>query len=134
MEQVLQGRCLCGAVRYQCHGRPLSVTYCYCKTCQLASGAPVYLGALYPAGAVRWQGSTTAYRSSALGLRHFCGQCGSILFYECTDGSGRVEITIPTLETPAVLRPDCHEWTSSAIPWFHLDDDLPRYLQGAPDD
>jgi len=133
MEQVLHGHCLCGAVRYQCQGRPLGVTYCYCKTCQLAAGAPVYLGALFARHAVSWQGATTAYRSSPLGLRHFCPVCGSTLFYECTDGSQRLEITVATLEQPASLPPDCHEWTDSAIPWFHLDDALPRYPQGGPD-
>lgn len=133
MEQVLHGHCLCGAVQYQCHGRPLGVSYCYCKTCQLAAGAPVYLGALFPRQAVRWQGATTAYRSSPLGLRHFCPACGSTLFYECTDGSQRLEITVATLDEPESLPPDCHEWTDSAIPWFHLDDALPRYPQGGPD-
>ncbi|PXX48701.1 MULTISPECIES: GFA family protein [Aquitalea] len=133
MEQVLHGHCLCGAVQYQCQGHPLGVSYCYCKTCQLAAGAPVYLGALFARHAVSWQGRTTAYRSSPLGLRHFCPVCGSTLFYECTDGSQRLEITVATLEQPERLPPDCHEWTDSAIPWFHLDDALPRYPQGGPD-
>ncbi|WP_293760081.1 GFA family protein [uncultured Aquitalea sp.] len=132
MADILHGHCLCGALSYQCRGKPLAVTYCHCRACQLASGAPVYLGALYPREAVSWQGATTAYRSSPLGLRHFCPVCGSTLFYECTDGSGQLEITVPTLEHPEALPAECHEWTRSAIPGFDIADALPRHPEGAP--
>jgi len=37
--QRLTGRCLCGAVRYEC-GAPISpAAFCHCESCRRASGA-----------------------------------------------------------------------------------------------
>ncbi len=38
-ERVLNGHCLCGAVRYEAWGEPLFSGFCYCEDCRRASGA-----------------------------------------------------------------------------------------------
>ena len=34
------GGCLCGAVRYECEGKPQFSLQCHCRDCQRQSGAP----------------------------------------------------------------------------------------------
>ena len=38
--RMLEGGCLCGAVRYRISGSPLSSVNCHCESCRRASGAP----------------------------------------------------------------------------------------------
>lgn len=133
MDDCLQGRCLCGAVRYQCHGQPLKAGYCYCRTCQRATGAPVYFGVSFPREAVSVDGQTARYRSSSRAWRHFCPTCGSSLFFEPLDGD-YFEVSVATLDHPEAIAAQVHVWTASAIPGFHIDDALPRSLHGEFDD
>jgi hypothetical protein len=39
MAEHLDGGCLCGRLRYRCHGPPEWVTVCYCRFCQRATGS-----------------------------------------------------------------------------------------------
>jgi hypothetical protein len=36
-----RGGCLCGDIRYRIAGEPLFTDLCHCRSCRLASGAPV---------------------------------------------------------------------------------------------
>ncbi|MNW67733.1 hypothetical protein D3C74_463660 [compost metagenome] len=36
-----------------------------------------------------------------------------------------IDITITTLDKPELARPQRHIWTSSRLPWLHLDEHLP---------
>jgi hypothetical protein len=38
-EAIIEGGCLCGAIRYRATGAPYNITYCHCRTCRRASGA-----------------------------------------------------------------------------------------------
>ena len=37
---VIEGGCLCRAVRYRVNGVPVVTSLCHCRTCRLAAGAP----------------------------------------------------------------------------------------------
>jgi hypothetical protein len=39
----------------------------------------------------------------------------------------RVQIATGSLDEPERVRPQDHVWTGSQIPWFRIDDDLPRF-------
>src|SRR5687767_12371984 len=36
---MIQGGCLCGAVRYEAAGQPYNITHCHCTDCRRSSGA-----------------------------------------------------------------------------------------------
>ena len=131
----LDGGCLCGGVRYRLEAEAGDVVdYCHCGQCRKASGAPVTAWIQVPPG--RFQiahGAAKSYRSSDRGTRWFCPDCGGTLYM--TDPDARsVGVALGSLDDPAVLEPTVHGWTTSAVPWLRLDDDLPRHAADPPYD
>lgn len=121
------GGCACGQVRFVAEAAPLGAGYCHCTKCRRATGAPVFLGVAFPRAAFRLtRGATKTYASSARGVRHFCGECGSPLFFELRDKPAQWEVLVGALDDAADIRPSVHVCVSSALPFFEVRDDLPR--------
>ena len=68
--------------------------------------------------------------SSKGAWRRFYGDCGTPITYE----SGRVHITVGSLDHPEDMPPRGHEFTEEKIPWFHIADDLPRFTKTGGDE
>ena len=128
---VFTGGCLCGAIRYRAEGPPKRVTICHCSTCRRAGGGAFLTAAAFdPAKLVYTKGEPKGYASSAQLTRTFCPECGTPLGYRYTDGEA-AGVWTGTLDDPEALKPMRHIWTSSQLSWLHLEDDLPRFAQGA---
>ena len=58
--------------------------------------------------------------------RGFCATCGGAI---CTiaDGDDYVCVTLASLDDPEAISPTFHMWTSSAVSWLKVDDQLPRH-------
>lgn len=122
-----EGGCQCGAIRFEATAAPLGAGYCHCTKCRGATGAPIFLGVAFPRAAFRLlRGETKTYRSSERGIRHFCGACGSPLFFELTDTPDRWEVLVGALDDAADITPSVHVCTASRLPWFDVLDSLPR--------
>ena len=39
MSKLIEGGCLCGAVRYEANAEPAFAVHCYCRQCQRITGA-----------------------------------------------------------------------------------------------
>jgi hypothetical protein len=73
---MIEGGCLCGAVRYQADGEPLFAVHCHCRDCQRASGT----GHVPVLGMRResfsYTGNTSSYATMGMSkgkaVRHFC--------------------------------------------------------------
>ena len=128
-QQIRDGGCLCGGVRYRVEGEPSPASYCHCHMCQRAVGAPVTAWASFPVGQFQiLQGRVVEYASSPRILRGFCGTCGASLTARYTlRGERWIDITIATLDDPSGMIPLSHIHMSSRVPWFHIADELPRY-------
>ena len=131
--EAQSGGCLCGAVRFHIAAKPRSVAYCHCRMCQQAGGAPVV-----PWVTVRQdqlvfdRGAPKLYRSSAKANRGFCGTCGTPLIFQYVDDATWIDITLSSFDRPEALPPEFHVWTSSAMPWLNIHDDLPRHPERGP--
>lgn len=124
----LEGGCLCGAVRYRVTQPPLDSGYCHCRMCQRVSGAPAQVWVQVPLDGLAWsKGAPQAYRSSDRAERLFCRSCGSSLAFRSWPEPTTIELNAGTLDDPAAVPPRRHIWTESQLPWFHLDDGLPRH-------
>jgi hypothetical protein len=131
---MLEGGCLCGAVRYRIDADDGIIDYCHCRTCQRAAGAPVVAWVqVAPERFAQTAGALASFASSHECDRHFCARCGSQI--SMTDHDGRsVGVTVASLDQPDRLVPASHGWTSSRMPWLVIDDGLPRYEDSPPHD
>lgn len=124
----LTGGCLCGAVRYEFEGTPGAAGWCHCRMCQRSSGAPAQAYVQLALAGFRYMaGEPAVYRSSANGERRFCPACGSQLEFRDRDVPETISLNSGTLDDPALVPPDRHIWTASAVPWFTDAPGLRRY-------
>ena len=125
---MLSGGCHCGAIRYQ---MPREVVYhalCHCTDCRRASGSPVTAWALAPADQFAITGSPIAYASSEHALRHFCGNCGTSLFYTNeVIFPGMRDVQTATLDDPDALPVQIQIQTAERIGWMATAHELPAF-------
>jgi hypothetical protein len=41
--------------------------------------------------------------------------------------ANRVQVTLGSLDNPERVSPQDHVWTDSKIPWFEVEDELPKF-------
>ena len=124
----MQGGCLCGAVRYEAQGAPVDTNFCHCRTCQLASGAPLLAWVTFPTTGFRWTAALPATFASSKGVaRGFCARCGTTLTWASAKSPDQIDIASATLDDPALAPPADHIWVRSRLPWMRCDDGLPEY-------
>jgi hypothetical protein len=129
MKPRATGRCLCGAVTYEIHGRLRDVVVCHCVECRRWSGAAGAFAAaqnedlVAHGDALRWIDSPDSTRHAQ---RAFCGECGSSLFWKAADAE-RTGIAVGSLDAPTGLQLAAHIYTEQAPDWDVLPPDgLPR--------
>jgi hypothetical protein len=137
MMTSIEGGCFCGAVRYRATEQTDSVAHCHCQHCRAASGATLMTWVEVPRTAFAWtRGEPAAYEHDSDWktpvVRRFCAQCGTSLTYERT-GSTTLDVSVGSLDEPAVVTPAHHVYDSSRLDWFEVADELPRYEKGRPD-
>ncbi|HYM31702.1 MAG TPA: GFA family protein [Candidatus Cybelea sp.] len=129
----LAGGCLCGAVRYRISPPLRNVVYCHCRMCQRSGGAPVVPWITVRAeGFVLERGAPVVYASSPKAERSFCGTCGTPLTFRYVKAPRWIDVTLASLDDPGMVPPRAHIWTSSRMPWLHIDDELPRHPEASP--
>jgi hypothetical protein len=123
-----EGGCLCGAVRFRAAGPASNATLCHCRTCRRAAAAPLVAWVTFAAAGFGFtRGEPMRYRSSALVVRAFCGQCGTPLTYARDDEPESIDVTTISLDRADELAPREHTWTSHALVWTRGLDALPRF-------
>jgi hypothetical protein len=86
----VEGRCLCGAVRFFARGEPAELSWRHCQSCRRHTGAPASAFVAFKRDAyVVTEGEITKFNSSPGRLRGFCARCGSTM--KC-EGKGLPEI------------------------------------------
>ena len=126
------GRCLCGAVQYKFD--PDAVIWqghCHCESCRRACAAPIVSWLGVRKSAWRWFGAKPKqFQSSTWATRYFCESCGSQIAYVSTKLPDEIHGLAATLDDPGSYAPQAHFFHSKALPWLHIKDRLPRYLDG----
>lgn len=134
-EIALQGRCTCGAVRYQVTSWPLFVHCCHCRWCQRETGASFALNAMIEADrVVLLEGNPEIVLTpTASGKGQKIARCGScrVALWSNYAGAGDAIrfVRVGTLEEPDRLPPDIHIFTSSKQPWVVLPPGVPAVAE-----
>ena len=127
-EPLLEGGCLCGAIRYRATAAPIRGVICHCTMCRRHSGAPALSFVHFPARSFTWvRGKPALYQSSEFAQRGFCANCGSTLSMHEEVLADRMLIAVGSLDEPNRVQIDDHVWTKDQISWFRIDDCLPRF-------
>ncbi len=113
MTTTFTGGCSCGAVHYECSAEPLYPGHCYCTKCHKASGGGHVSAMVVPAESLKITGE--------------CPTCGAPLFGKSTGMPGLMVIKAGSLDDPGVFKPAMNIFTASALPWDHMDPNLPSF-------
>lgn len=126
---MVEGACLCGAVRYEIDGPFAAMMHCHCSMCRKHHGSLYATFAVAPLAGFRWssgEDQCQAYASSEHGNRSFCRTCGSVTPMFMAP-MGLVVVPAGNLLSDPELRPQMHMFVASKAPWFELSDDLPKH-------
>ena len=131
---MMTGGCHCGAVRYEAEGKPLNHSLCHCKDCRRHAGAPLVGWTMYPADVVKvTKGALKLYSSSDHGVRHFCADCGTGLFYTNAEIlPGLIDIQSATYDDPDLIPPQAQVQTAERIKWMEHAHALPAFERYKP--
>ncbi len=131
VEEIMEGGCLCGAIRYSVSGVPFAAEYCHCRMCQKSAGAVVVNWMDFRAEQLTWTvGKPAEYESSESVRRGFCAECGSTLSFRDTRYPDYLSLTIASLDDPNLVRPTYHIYSESQVKWLNIDDNCTRFPQG----
>jgi hypothetical protein len=130
---MIQGGCLCGAVRFEIGRAVGPFELCHCSRCRRASGSAFVAGLgvdvtdfrlLSGAELVtRWEAPV---RERPPGYRTaFCARCGSPV-PDPPAGATWFEIPAGLLDDDPGVRPDRHIFVEGKSPWFEITDGRPQ--------
>ena len=132
---MLEGSCLCGAVRYQVTGPIHDVHHCHCSMCRRAHGAAYSTFARLTASELRIVAGADqirSYRSSAPIERTFCATCGTRLTVRFDGMPDAVWVSHATFDGDPGVRPGAHMFVASKADWEEISDALPQYREYGP--
>ncbi len=126
----IEGRCLCGAVRYSIAGTPVAQSVCHCVSCRRASGAPAVAWVVVRAADFAVvAGRPVEFRSSPPVVRTFCGRCGTPLTYSHEQSPDTIDVTTASLDFPESFAPTREIWLEHRIAWQPVNEDLPHFAR-----
>jgi hypothetical protein len=126
---MIEGTCLCGALRYEIDGPLTSMMNCHCSMCRKQHGTAFATYVVAPASGFRWiagEDEVARYRSSPQGTRSFCRRCGSVA-PTALPAMGVVFAPAGNLRGELGLRPEGHMFVGSKAPWHTIADHLPQH-------
>ena len=98
------GKCLCGDITYAFSGEPLRSTVCHCATCRRRTGSLFSAHLWFEPDQLTFTSSLSSYSFTTDSGRtvstHFCGNCGTTLWFEAEVTPGLSALCAGTLDQP----------------------------------
>jgi hypothetical protein len=120
------GGCRCGAIRFKVSSEPFYTSYCHCNDCRRASGAPVAAFVGFLTKDVAFDGASGATYGADPIARSFCATCGAPIAYSDARIAHQIFFMLGAMDNPEKYPPSVHGFVSEELPFFHLNDGLPR--------
>ncbi|MDE0588974.1 GFA family protein [Halocynthiibacter sp. C4] len=121
------GSCLCGAITFEISGALTAPDACHCTMCRKTSGhfwasTDIDKSALNitDASSLKW------FQSSAKVRRGFCETCGSSLFWEPLNNSGKIAVAMGAIDHPTEIKLGMHIFTAEKGDYYDIKDGLPQ--------
>ena len=126
----LEGRCICGQVKYKLTEKPLFTQACHCKDCKILTGSSYVINSsVFRKILLMVEGEV----SSSEGLKggsgkplkaYFCNKCGTYLYTDYDSAVGRMNVRTKTLDESKEFPPQVHIFTKDRDPWLNLKDNV----------
>lgn len=127
MAPVIEGGCLCGALRYRLNGPPAPGSLCYCMDCRRASAAPMVAWvSVRRDHFVLLSGEFRRIRHAG-SIRSFAPCCGTPVMIEDTEDSERIDVTACSMDELAGYSPVASIWVEDRPPWMMNVASLPEF-------
>lgn len=126
-ENLHEGGCMCGAVRYRVTAPPTYAGVCHCEDCRRATGGAYvpWFGTKYETFEIT-RGEMAEYESSPGIRRGFCGRCGSSLTFG-GEGWTDLGVTIASLDAPERVTPQSNVFLRERLHWVRWNEDMRNY-------
>lgn len=125
-QEPLNGRCLCGAVRFQVGGPILSAGYCHCTHCQKRTGTGSSANCRVRRDDLKITSGIEhlrSYEPPTGAPKLFCSICGSALFSGDFDAHEEVAVRLGAFDEDPGVRPQYRQFVDSASPWEPIPQD-----------
>ena len=125
------GKCLCGIVKYELRGLPLTSGVCHCKNCQRSGGSAFStVAAVNKNDLVIMEGELKLYSdpdtdSGDTVQRFFCEKCGSPIYSAVPSTPDIFYLKLGTMDDTSYFSPQFHVFSGSKQHWVELDDTVP---------
>jgi hypothetical protein len=131
---MIEGGCLCGAVRYRAAGAAGPMAHCHCGMCRKAHGAAFSTILPVAVDGFEWLSGEPRLRwfeSSPGKRRWFCATCGSQLI-STRDGQDTLLLRAGCIDRGFTGTAVAHGWVAFMAPWHRITDELVRFDRGFP--
>jgi len=115
----MQGKCLCGEVRFSLSGELPDLYQCHCSLCRKVSGSSSNSAMKIERAQLRWDAGEDLihrYETDSGFKSHFCSRCGSPLPNPTANDSAWW-VPVGLLENGEGLRIAAHMFVASRAPW-----------------
>src|SRR5262245_1141167 len=128
---MLQGRCICGAVRFTVEDAFSYAFYCHCSRCRLRTGSAfASIGGIdvdkVQVTAGREHLSLEGERADGYGAR--CAKCHAFMF-AAVRGRRDMHVRLGMLVDAPSRTPDHHIHVASKAPWYRITDALTQFAE-----
>ena len=122
---AVNGKCLCGAVRFNVTPFANNVGLCHCKMCRQWCGGLPFANVsgkivLSASESLKW------WKSSSWGERGFCAECGTSLFWRESGGEEYSIVAVGALDDERALTIHKHIFIDDKASFYEFADDAPR--------
>ena len=115
---MLEGGCLCGALRYNIEPGDSRIVNCHCTLCRRASGAPFVTWFLLSREQFRLTaGEPAVLQSSDHGTRWFCDRCGTPIAFLSDKRPDKIDVTVCSLDDPDSHVPEEDVYVETRLDW-----------------
>lgn len=130
---ILEGGCACGAVRYRLTDAPILVNNCHCTLCQRQTGTGSAVNAFiesdrfeHLSGELSRHELSTGSGGTQVILR--CARCGTPVWSHYSRlGEQAAAVRVGTLDNPSALRLDAAIFVADKLVWSPLPEGTPHF-------